>query len=272
MVREMAFELRKPRMEPPARTYWQEFWLFCHPKMYIPIFCFMVWGTVLAPNPDWFKFALEAIGVTAGVVLGAYRINALHDGGYSVIPDGDMIRTAAIGVAVFLIMASIATIVYGWYVMVLMLAGMFAIAVYNITHNKLIHNSITYAMGWGFFPVVLTYIYQTASLPTLSVIAFGVAAGIFGRMYSWNWGLVTCGVWAVCRRDDKARIGKKVEYQCGKELIVNGVVDDGRTCHSNSITCGARIQMPKEVAEHGKLRLNMDLAMVLAITLALVLL
>jgi len=258
----MALVLRKPRIKTPKRTYWQEFWLFCHPKMYLPIFCFMVWGTVLAPNPDFLKFVLEAVGVTAGVVLGAYRLNALHDGGFSVIPVRDMVETAAFGLFTFLIMALIASTIYGWYVMALMLLGMFAIAVYNITHNRWIHNSITYGMAWGFFPVVLTYVYQTMMLPTAEVITFGIAAGIFGRMYSWNWGLVTCGVWGICNRKDKAEIDfTRLGWT---------VTNDGRTCHSNSITCGARIQMPKEVAEHGKLRLDMDLLMILFITLGLI--
>lgn len=251
--------LRTPRLTVPNRTYAGEFVAFLHPLMFAPILAFMLWGTVLAPEPDLVKALLEFVGVGAGVLLGAYKINALADGGYAVIPDAHMQGYAVMGVGIYLACGLIAWWLYGPLVLALLLAGGFGIVIYNATHNRLIHNSATYGLVWGAFPVVLTYMYQVEAWPTLPIVALGLAAGVFGRMYTWNHGLRTCGIYSVCRRDCKGQaLGGPGDPE---------VVDYGGPCHSNAVTCGQRLQMPAEVNAHAKLRQHADLAMVGLLTL-----
>jgi len=254
-----ALPLATPRWELRRGSYWPEFKAFCHPIMFGPIILFALWGTLLSPTVSWLKFFLEALFLVSGVVFAAYRLNALKDGGFKVIPRSHMMWTGVAGLAGVLAIAGVGVVLFGPWVLIFLVLAFFAIVIYNLVRHPIIHNSFTYGMVWGGFPVVLSYIYQAEAWPTLGVIALGAAAGIFGRAYTWNWGLTTCGVHEVCLREkwDQSFPGQPRRAD--------------PTCHSNSITCGMRLVMPRPITKHARLRLKMDLAMVLFITIGLAL-
>ena len=240
-------ELRTPRLHFPNRTAVQDLIALSHPTMFIPILAFLVTGTFMAPEVDLLRFVLLVVGVAGGVILGAYRINAIRDGG-SVLSDKANGFIAAIGLLVLSTCLTIAVLKWGYLILIMGALGLFGIVIYNVTRNRLIHNSIVYSLCWGTFPIVLSYSFQTLSWPTPAVLTLGVLAGIFARAYTWNHGLKTCGSYAICRR--------------GK---------GNKPCHSNSITCDARLVMPSQINTHANLRLQMDLAMAILLALFIIL-
>lgn len=240
-------EPREPRLEAPRRTFWQEFVAMSHPMMFAPIATFLFAGTFMAPEVNYLKLTFLVIGVAAGVILGAYRLNAIYDGG-SVLSDKTNMNIAALGLLILLSLLTVSSLKWGWPVAVMGGLGLFAIVFYNTTRQKLIHNSFVYGICWGTFPVVLAYCFQTLSWPTPAVITLGVFAGIFARAYTWNHGLKTCGVFSLCRRDK-----------------------GGETCHSNSIQCDDRLVMPARINDHANMRLWMDLAMAVLLAIFVIL-
>lgn len=241
-------ELSIPRLLPPRRTPIQDFILLSHPTMFLPILGFLIAGSFLAPAINYTKLGLLVLGVSAGVILTAYRLNAIKDGG-STLSDRANLLIAAVGAMVFIAILAVSVALWGLTVLLLGALGVFAIVVYNTTRKRVIHNSIVYGICWGGFPVVLSYCFQTLSWPSPTCLALGAAAAIFARAYTWNHGLRSCGVYAICRRE-KGR----------------------HTCHSNSVTCEGRLVMPREVNEHARLRLRMDMGMVLLLGIFVVLL
>ena len=238
---------RTPRLEVPKRTFIQDFIALGHPMMFAPILCFLVAGTFLAPEVSYTKFMVLVIGVTFGVILGAYRLNAIKDGG-SVLSKKDNLILASLGILVLLSLLAISAAVWGWPVLLMGALGIFAIVVYNSTRNKVIHNSLIYGICWGTFPIVLAYCFQVMSWPSPQALVLGAMAAVFARAYTWNHGLRTCGVHAICLR-------QKGEH----------------TCHSNSITCDDRLVMPRRINDHAKMRLRMDLAMAILLAVFIIL-
>lgn len=238
---------RKPRLDKVQRTVWQDFVALSHLSMFLPILCFMIAGTFLAVKIDYFRLILMVIGVGAGVILGAYRLNAIRDGG-STLPNHKNIVLAIFGLTIFMWCLSTAAEKYGWLILVFGALGLFAMVIYNLVRNPIIHNSVVYGLCWGFMPVVLANCFQTLTWPSWSVVALGLLAAVFARAYTWNHGLRICGVYSICKR------GKDME-----------------PCHSNAITCRERLVMPKSISDHAKLRLSMDRWMVLLLTAFIVL-
>jgi len=219
--------------------------------MFLAILCLLTIGTFLADSVNYLKFVLLLTGVFFGVVLGAYRLNAIKDGG-SVLPDRTNLIIAVIGVVGYLAFVTVSTIIWGWPVAVMGLLGLFAITVYNLTRNRLIHNSFVYGICWGMIPVVLSYCFQTISWPSLASLLFGTGAAVYARFATWLWGGTTCGVWAICRNPGKSASGK------------------GTTCHSHIISCRARLIMPREVSEHSKLLVKLNSVFILLFTLGVI--
>ena len=239
---------RRARTGPVIRTFWQDFVALSHLSMYLPILCFMVCGTFLAPRVDYITFLYMIIGVSAGVILGAYRLNAIRDGG-STLPVLTNFLIALVGLAIFCTCLAIVTARDNWLVPVFGGLGIFAMVIYNLVRNRIIHNSLVYGLCWGFMPVVLANCLQTLTWPKWDIVALGLLAAVFARAYTWNHGLRICGVYAICRRHK-----------------------DAVPCHSNSVTCRERLVMPKSISDHAKLRLSMDRLMVLLLTAFIVLL
>ena len=240
-------KLRTPRLQIPNRTVVQDLIALSHPTMFIPILAFLVAGTFMAPEVDLLRLLLLVVGVSGGVILGAYRLNAIRDGG-SVLSDKANGFIAAIGLLVLSACLTIAVLKWGYLVLIMGALGLVGIVIYNITRNRLIHNSIVYCLCWGTFPIVLSYSFQTLSWPTPAVLTLGVLAGIFARAYTWNHGLKTCGSFAICRREKGSKL-----------------------CHSNGITCDDRLVMPAHINVHANLRLRMDLVMAILLALFMIL-
>lgn len=239
----------------PQRTVWQDLLARSHPMMLLPVLCLALIGTFLAPQINYLKLGLLIYGLICGVGLAAYRINTVKDGG-SVLSDEYNLIIAAGGLAGYILFVIASTALWGFPVLIMGVLGLFAIAGYNGLKNKYIHNSITYGLCWGLFPVVLAYCFQTLSWPSVPVIIFGIGAAIYARLATWLWGPTTCGIWLLCYNSGRCKPG----------------VYAGTTCHSNTIKCQDRLVMPKEVSEHMKLMIKLNDGVLIFFTLGIILL
>jgi hypothetical protein len=216
------------------------------------IFCILTMGHLLSPEPwSWERYILAVGGVLVGV-LGAYRINELHDRTTSTaIPDihhkaviGLCIITGS-GVAIYL------SWTWAWWIMALALIGMALMICYNAIEHPIIHNRIIYGLTWGALPLIFSEMTQGLKVPTWSTMVFGIWAGTMAVFTLWLWGPTTCGRMAVCAR---AR-GEPID----------------RLCHSPVLRCKERVVMPQEVHDHMKILISLNCAQVFLITFILIL-
>jgi len=244
-------KLREPRTTVRSRGYLADTIALCHPQMLFIIACILTIGHLLSIEPfNIVRYGLATGGVILGV-LGAYRINELHDQTTATsIPRGHHKALAGVFIAMAIICAIILTIWYTWWIMVLAIIGVSLIVLYNMDVHPLIHNPVVYALTWGSLPLVFSEMTQSLILiPRPEVVIFGGWAGFIAVYTLWLWGPTTCGRMAVCSRAK----GKPIK----------------RKCHSPVLRCKDRLVMPKEIHNHQKVLIDLNMASIFLIMLAL---
>jgi hypothetical protein len=245
-------ELRKPRTEIKLRGYWADTLALCHPKMLLIIASILTIGHALSPNPIDVPRYLLAVGGVILATLAAYRVNELEDGTTSTaVPRAHHKVLAVIFMASALVCAGILVVLYAWWIAILAAIGVGLIILYNLDVHPLIHNKWVYALTWGALPLCFSEMTQALSpvltVPTLLLSAW---AGVVAIYTLWLWGPRTCGRLAVCRRAG----GKPID----------------RLCHSPVLRCRDRVVVPREVDEHQKVLINLNVISVVLLTVAVI--
>jgi heme O synthase-like polyprenyltransferase len=232
-------ELRLPRTKIEPRGYWADTLALCHPKMLFVIACLLTIGHALSPYPINIPRYVLAVGGVVLVTLAAYRVNELEDGTTSIsIPRSHHKALAAVFMASALICAAVMSLLYAWWIFMLALIGVGLIVLYNLDVHPYIHNRVVYALTWGFLPLLFSEFTQSLSLvPTAPVLLLSTWAGVVSVYTLWLWGPTTCGRMPVDRK-----------------------------CHSPVLRCRDRVAMPREVHEHQRVLINLNILSVLMVT------
>jgi len=245
-------KLRQPRTKVEKRGYLADTIALCHPKMFFVIFCVLTIGHFMAPGRvDLGRWALTTFGVLIAV-LSAYRLNELHDRTTATsIPRSHHKALAGLFIAIAVTIAIILALFYVWWILILALIGTGLIVLYNLDVHPLLHNKPVYALTWGTLPLVFSEMAQSGNLiPTIPTLLMGIWAGLLAVYTLWLWGPMTCGRMSVCSRAK----GKPIK----------------RLCHSPVLRCRDRVVMPREVHEHMKALIDLNIFSVMLITLTIV--
>ncbi len=244
-------ELRVIRTEVKERGKWADTIALFHPKMLLIILLITAIGHFLAPGSmDMRAFIFGMIGVTAMVLIN-YRVNEMHDKttAPSLTKDDHIIAILLFSVVGFACAAVLAHF-QGWWVWLLLLFGGVLTVVYNMDVHPYIHNRPVYGFIWGGMPLLFSGMTQAANpLPTIPMLAMAAWASVLAVHTLWLWGPTTCGRMAVCAR-------------------AKGEPTD-RLCHSPVLKCRDRLVMPKEVHNHMKVLISLNLWGMILITVAL---
>jgi hypothetical protein len=206
-------------------------------------------GHVIAPGDwQWKIYFVVMLGV-AFIVLASYRINELHDRTTATcIPRRDHKL-----IAIILFADAIACSMYlaceqGWWVLLLAAIGGTVTVAYNL---NVVHNKAVYGFIWGGGPLVFSAMTQAGN-PAVEIpyLFMGAWACVVAVYTLWLWGPTTCGRVMVCAR-------------------AKGEIAD-RLCHSPTLRCKDRLVMPKEVHEHMKVLVDLNVIAMLILTIAIV--
>lgn len=237
-------ELREIRTNVPNRTYWQDFFTLIHWKMWLTVFSLMSIGHFLAPGPfEWQLYVFGNLGVLIAL-LGAYRVNELHDSTSSTaIPRAHHKACAVLFIAGGLSIGVVVAWMYAWWVVVLLAIGGVGMVVYNLDLHPVLHNKVYYGLIWGGLPLMFSEMLQSLNpVPTVSGVVGCMWGSVLAVLVLWTWGAMTCGRYAVCGRC----AGDGGERR-----------PSPRKCHSPVLTCTDRLTMPGEVAMHSRVLVNL---------------
>jgi heme O synthase-like polyprenyltransferase len=252
--------LRKPRLKIKSRGYWADTLALCHPKMLVIIFFILTLGHFLSPSPvDLARYGLATGGVLIAV-LGAYRFNELNDRTSATsIPRMHQKALAIVFTGIAMVCAIILAWLYVWWILALAIIGVGLIVLYNLDVSPIIHNRPVYALTWGALPLIFSEMTQSLNLmPTPASILFGGWAGFVAIYTLWLWGPTTCGRMSVCSRIVKSKYGGFVPCTLR------------RNCHSPVLKCEDRVAMPREVNDHQKVLINLNITSIFFITFSVV--
>lgn len=242
-------KLRSPMLQTPESSYFKDTIKLLHPKMLFIIMCLITIGTFTASEVDLKRYLLELLGVFFAVGLCAYRLNEIRDRNVSkLIPLRHHAFIAIAGLILGIYVGSYLAHIYGRVPLILMIITAILMILYNLSHNKIIHNFIVYGLLWGYIPVVYSHVLQTLNYPTGTAILFGLFGSFVAIQSLWMWGLRTCSKYEICR-------------------------NIGRTeCHSPILSCDDRLIIPGEVSWHMGSLINIQIMVIFMLTLGVVIL
>lgn len=244
-------ELRKPRKTVKRRGYWADFKTLTHPKMLLVIVAIASVGHFIAPGSfDWRVYFWTTIGLVFMVLIN-YRVNEMHDktSAPSTSKDDHIVWIILFSVVVFTSMM-IVSVLQGYWVLLLVLVGIAISVVYNLDLHPLLHSKPVYGLIWGGLPLLFSQMTQAGNpLPTLSGLIFTAWASVLAVLTLWLWGPMTCGRMEVCARAE----GQPTE----------------RLCHSPVLRCVDRLHMPKEVHNHMKVLITLNIWAITALSVGM---
>lgn len=157
-------------------------WTLLHPPYTLWHLSYAVLGAGLAPHVSWTPLLLTVLAFFLAVGVAAHALDersghplgtALGDRGLALAAAGSLLVAGALGV-------------YGafwwdgtnWALVVAIPIGVTLVVGYNLElAGGRLHNDLTFALGWGGFPVVVGYVAQAPGLDGASGSALVAATG-----------------------------------------------------------------------------------------------
>jgi len=233
------------------RTYQRETLILCHPKMLLSVMCILSIGHFLSPySLNVERYVLGLLGV-ALALLGIYRYNEISDFHRGVIPKRHHIIIGGVLLALGILIGIYLSLRFAWWIIFYLAFGAVGMIVYNVARSKVIHNRVFYGIIWGGFPFAASYCLQSLdAVPPIMIVAWAAFFSVLAVEILWSWGAMGCRHQNVCKR------------------VKDG--DYSRVCHSYSLTCSERRDIPKGIRLHTRTVLDIKVVGVLVLTIAVV--
>lgn len=167
-----------------------DWWTLLHPPYTVWHLSYVVLGAAMAPSRDWGALALSVLAFFLAVGIAAHALDELAGR-----PLGTAIGARTLGVVAGLSLAgAVALGLVGvfwwgpvnWPLAVAILPGAVLVVGYNLElFGGRLHNDLTFAAGWGGFPVVVGFVAQSPALswPILVAIVAATLGGV-GTSYA----------------------------------------------------------------------------------------
>jgi hypothetical protein len=174
--------------EPAAAFYARrggrlaDWWTVLHPPYTVWHLGYVVLGAAMAPSRDWGALGLSVLAFLLAVGVTAHALDELAGRPLGTsIPDG-----ALQAVAVAALLGAVALGLWGvfwwgpvnWPLLAAIPVGAVLVVGYNLElFGGRLHNDLSFALGWGGFPVVVGYVAQLPPYDGRDAVAAVLAAG-----------------------------------------------------------------------------------------------
>ncbi len=167
---------------PPAfygrRGGWRaDWWTLLHPPYTLWHVSYAVIGAGLAPHLDWLALAATAIAFFLAVGIAAHALDEFHGRPLgTAISDRTLWTVATIALAGAVGLGIVAVSRSGPALIPFIVVGVGLVLGYNLElFGGRLHNDVSFAAGWGGFPVAVGYVAQAPPLTSAGVAAVVLA-------------------------------------------------------------------------------------------------
>jgi hypothetical protein len=154
---------------------WRDWWSLLHPPYTAWHLSYVVFGAAVAPRLDGGRLGATVVGFFLGVGITAHALDELQ---------GRPLRTripssALWAVAVVALVAAVALGVLGavrvtWWLLACVVFGAFIVLAYNLElFGARFHGDWWFALAWGAFPALTSYLAQTGTIRVEAVLVAG---------------------------------------------------------------------------------------------------
>jgi hypothetical protein len=169
---------RRPAFYAARGGGWRDWWTLLHPPYTAWHLAYVVIGAALAPRVELSRLLATLLAFFFAVGLAAHALDELHGRPLGTrIPTPVLIAVTVGGLLSAITLGIVGVSRVGWPLIPFMVLGPVLVVAYNWElFGGLFHSDLGFALAWGAFPVLVSYVAQTGRLALSPVIA---AAGAF---------------------------------------------------------------------------------------------
>lgn len=226
------------------KTNWRDIHVTLHPPRAACFLLFCVWGFILSYPFHWDRFIISLLTAHFYLQWSAYALDELRGRHCGTRFSNKFLKwRAALGLVFATIIAFYLAATISWWLLLWWIAGALIVVLYNFEVLGF-HHRITFSFSWGFYPVIAHYFINSLSLDIIPVM-WGIVAAIFAYFHIVTYGNFGC------------RVNSCIEFRQGEDM----------ECHGQK--CQVRRQMPWEVHKLQKKIANLQVWMLVAVTIAM---
>jgi len=170
---------RRPAFYAARSGGWRDWWTLLHPPYTAWHLAYVVIGASLAPRVELSRLLASLLAFFFAVGLAAHALDELHGRPLGTrIPTPVLIAVTVAGLVGAVIIGIVGLSRVGWPLIPFMVLGPVLVVAYNWElFGGLFHSDLGFALAWGSFPVLVSYVAQTGRLALGPVLAaFGAFA------------------------------------------------------------------------------------------------
>jgi hypothetical protein len=159
---------------------WRDWWTLLHPPYTAWHLSYVVMGAALAPHVTLVPLIATLIAFFLAVGLAAHALDEYHGRPLRTqIPGPVLLTVAAAGLAGALGLGVAGVTRVGWVLIPFLVIGPVLVVAYNAELlGGIVHTDAGFAVAWGSFPLLTSYVAQTGTLSAGSVLAGAAAFGL----------------------------------------------------------------------------------------------
>lgn len=159
-----------------------DWWTLLHPPYTLWHLSYVVIGGCLAPEVDLVRLMETVAAFFFAVGIGAHALDELNGRPLGTrIPGWGLIAAAALGLGCAVVLGADGVRDVGWKLIVGIVLGVVLVVAYNLElWGGRVHNDLGFALGWGAFPVVVSYFAQAGRIDEVALLGAAWATGLSG--------------------------------------------------------------------------------------------
>jgi hypothetical protein len=158
-------------------TWWRDVQAILHPPYTAWHLSYVVIGSLIGPRVNWATLGATVLAFLLAVGVAAHCLDELRGRPLGTrLPARFLVVTATVSLAGAVAIGIVGLYRLGPWLAVFIVVGAFLVLAYNLElFGGRVHNGLSFALGWGAFPVLTAAFAQDRSLP-ISAIVLAAAA------------------------------------------------------------------------------------------------
>ena len=168
----------RPAFYALAPGGWRDFVTLLHPPYTLWHLSYVAIGAALAPDLDWQRLALALLAFFLALGIGAHALDELNGRPLQTrISERTLVVLAALSIGGAVAIGVYASLAYTPWLAPFVVAGGFLVFAYNLEwFGGAFHSDTWFALAWGAFPLLATYVAVAEKLTVEAVLAAVFAA------------------------------------------------------------------------------------------------
>jgi hypothetical protein len=152
---------------------WRDWWTLLHPPYTAWHLSYVVIGACLAPNVNLSTLLGTLLAFFFAVGFAAHALDELHGRPLGTnIPTPVLVAVTIGGLAGAVALGIVGVSRVGWVLIPFMVLGPLLVLAYNLElFGGFVHTDLGFALAWGSFPVLVSYVAQTGRLAVAPLLA-----------------------------------------------------------------------------------------------------